>query len=242
MDNELGSIETEMKRGFLQLLVLIILEKDAYGYAMVRAFRDLGYEVEENTIYPLLRRLEKKGLIHGKWELSEERPRKFYAVTSARSGNARRTAAPYGRNRMRSSITLSRRINMHKNLENYLEEISHYLSGRSEERGNPVQNPQPHTGKSRAGSGAGDGSVAWKRSSLPTANRGWWPKNTLTACRSSPRPSSACSSATRHFFLPSTYFLSCSPLSSRKASSSFPSSLYPAWGSSKPSCTCPRPF
>ena len=83
MDNELGSIETEMKRGFLQLLVLIILEKDAYGYAMVRAFRDLGYEVEENTLYPLLRRLEKKGLIHGKWELSDERPRKFYAVTGS---------------------------------------------------------------------------------------------------------------------------------------------------------------
>jgi DNA-binding PadR family transcriptional regulator len=83
MDTELGSIETEMKRGFLQLLVLVLLEKDAYGYAMVRAFRDLGYEVEENTLYPLLRRLEKKGLIHGKWELSEERPRKFYAVTQA---------------------------------------------------------------------------------------------------------------------------------------------------------------
>ena len=81
MDNELGSIETEMKRGFLQLLVLVLLEKDAYGYAMVRAFRELGYEVEENTLYPLLRRLEKKGLVQGKWELSEERPRKVYAIT-----------------------------------------------------------------------------------------------------------------------------------------------------------------
>jgi DNA-binding PadR family transcriptional regulator len=88
MDNELGSIETEMKRGFLQLLVLVVLEKDAYGYAMVSAFRDLGYEVEENTLYPLLRRLEKRGLIQGKWELSEERPRKFYAVT--RSGREMR--------------------------------------------------------------------------------------------------------------------------------------------------------
>ena len=83
MDNELGSIETEMKRGFLQLLVLVLLEKEAYGYAMVRAFRDLGYEVEENTLYPLLRRLEKRGLVHGKWDLGEERPRKFYAVTPA---------------------------------------------------------------------------------------------------------------------------------------------------------------
>jgi len=83
MDNELGSIETEMKRGFLQLLVLAVLEKDAYGYAMVQTFRNMDYEIEENTLYPLLRRLEKRGLIKGKWELSEERPRKFYAVTGA---------------------------------------------------------------------------------------------------------------------------------------------------------------
>ena len=83
MDNELGSIETEMKRGFLQLLVLALLDQGTYGYAMVRAFRDLGYEVEENTLYPLLRRLEKRGLIQGKWDVSEERPRKFYTVTAA---------------------------------------------------------------------------------------------------------------------------------------------------------------
>lgn len=83
MDNELAGIETEMKRGFLQLLVLVVLEKEAYGYAMVRAFRDLGYEIEENTLYPLLRRLEKRGLIEGKWDVSEDRPRKFYAVTAA---------------------------------------------------------------------------------------------------------------------------------------------------------------
>ena len=83
MDNELGSIETEMKRGFLQLLALTMLEKDSYGYAMVRTCRDLGYDIEENTLYPLLRRLEKKGLILGKWEIGEERPRKFYAVTIA---------------------------------------------------------------------------------------------------------------------------------------------------------------
>jgi PadR family transcriptional regulator PadR len=81
MDNELGSIETEMKRGFLQLLVLSLLEKETYGYAMARACRDMDYEIEENTLYPLLRRLEKRGLIQGKWELSEERPRKFYTVT-----------------------------------------------------------------------------------------------------------------------------------------------------------------
>ena len=83
MDNDLSSVETEMKRGFLQFLALSLLEKDMYGYAMVRTCRDLGYEIEENTLYPLLRRLEKKGLIHGKWELNDDRPRKFYAITDA---------------------------------------------------------------------------------------------------------------------------------------------------------------
>lgn len=83
MDNDLGSVETEMKRGFLQLLVLALLEKEAYGYAMVRSCRELGYEIEENTLYPLLRRLEKRGLIRGTWELGEARPRKVYAVTEA---------------------------------------------------------------------------------------------------------------------------------------------------------------
>lgn len=89
MDNEFVGIETEMKRGFLQLLVLSLLEKDTYGYAMVRNCRDLGYEIEENTLYPLLRRLEKKGLIHGKWELGEDRPRKFYTITAAGRGMRR---------------------------------------------------------------------------------------------------------------------------------------------------------
>jgi len=81
MDPDIGSFETEMNRGFLQILVLALLEKDMYGYAMVRTVKDLGYEVEENTLYPLLRRLEKNGWVKGKWDVGEDRPRKFYGIT-----------------------------------------------------------------------------------------------------------------------------------------------------------------
>jgi DNA-binding PadR family transcriptional regulator len=88
MDPEIGSFETEMNRGFLQILVLTLLETDTYGYAMVRTIRDQGYEVEENTLYPLLRRLEKNGWIRSKWDVREERPRKFYSIT--REGRALR--------------------------------------------------------------------------------------------------------------------------------------------------------
>jgi PadR family transcriptional regulator PadR len=82
MDAEIGNFETEMNRGFLTILVLALLEKDMYGYSMVRTVRDLGYEVEENTLYPLLRRLEKNGWVRSKWDVSEDRPRKFYGITS----------------------------------------------------------------------------------------------------------------------------------------------------------------
>jgi PadR family transcriptional regulator PadR len=79
---EVGSLETEMNRGFLHILVLALLEKDMYGYAMAKHIESLGYRVEENTLYPLLRRLEKNGWIASKWALGEDRPRKFYAITA----------------------------------------------------------------------------------------------------------------------------------------------------------------
>jgi DNA-binding PadR family transcriptional regulator len=87
---EIGSLETEMNRGFLHILALALLEKDMYGYAMVKHIEGLGYRVEENTLYPLLRRLEKNGWIASKWDVSEDRPRKFYSITP--EGRALRAA------------------------------------------------------------------------------------------------------------------------------------------------------
>ncbi len=86
MEPEIANFETEMNRGFVQILVLALLENETYGYSMVRAIRDLGYEVEENTLYPMLRRLEKNGWVRSKWDVSEDRPRKFYAITDAGRG------------------------------------------------------------------------------------------------------------------------------------------------------------
>ena len=81
-DPDIGNMETEMNRGFLQILVLALLEKDMYGYSMVKHIEGLGYKVEENTVYPLLRRLEKNGWITSKWDLGDDRPRKFYTITA----------------------------------------------------------------------------------------------------------------------------------------------------------------
>ncbi len=82
-ENEFSSFETEMNRGFLQVLVLVSLETKMYGYGMIKLLGEMGYSVEENTLYPLLRRLEKNGWIKSEWDVGEDRPKKFYVITDA---------------------------------------------------------------------------------------------------------------------------------------------------------------
>ncbi len=89
--DEFKAFETELNRGFLQVLVLVALERKMYGYRMVKLLEELGYAVEENTLYPLLRRLEKNGWIASEWDVSEDRPKKYYAVTG--EGRAARERA-----------------------------------------------------------------------------------------------------------------------------------------------------
>jgi DNA-binding PadR family transcriptional regulator len=81
MEEEFGSFDTELKRGFIQIIVLVALEKRMYGYGMIRFFEEIGYAVDESTLYPLLRRLEKNGWIASEWDVSEDRPKKFYRIT-----------------------------------------------------------------------------------------------------------------------------------------------------------------
>lgn len=91
MGEESGYLDIEMNRGFLQLLVLVALEQRAYGYGIIKQLQEIGYSLDENTLYPLLRRLEKNGWIRSEWEIRSDRPRKFYAVND--SGKAMRSKA-----------------------------------------------------------------------------------------------------------------------------------------------------
>ena len=77
-DNKIG---VEMNRGFLQIMVLLVLETPMYGYMMLRFIEEIGYSVEENTLYPMLRRLEKKGWISSRWDVEHDRPKKYYEIT-----------------------------------------------------------------------------------------------------------------------------------------------------------------
>ena len=73
--------------GLLPLLVLhFVSESPAYGNQLIERIAELtagALAVNPNTMYPLLRNLEAKGLIAGEWEHPERRSRRFYTITEA---------------------------------------------------------------------------------------------------------------------------------------------------------------
>ncbi|SER79766.1 DNA-binding transcriptional regulator, PadR family [Gracilibacillus ureilyticus] len=81
MDKLFQSLLTELRRGSLTLAVLSQLWDQKYGYSLVQSLDQLGISIEQNTLYPLLRRLEKQGLVTSTWDTSENRPRKYYQLS-----------------------------------------------------------------------------------------------------------------------------------------------------------------
>jgi PadR family transcriptional regulator PadR len=72
----------ELRRGTVVLACLALLEVPQYGYALLQTLNDAGVPVDGNTLYPLMRRLEKQGLLTSEWNTDETRPRKFYRVSA----------------------------------------------------------------------------------------------------------------------------------------------------------------
>ena len=72
----------ELRRGTVVLACLVRLRTPDYGYALLESLNGLGVTVDANTLYPLLRRLEKQGLLTSEWNTDETRPRKFYRTSA----------------------------------------------------------------------------------------------------------------------------------------------------------------
>lgn len=77
----LGNLISELRRGTLILSVLSQLKEPRYGYALVQSLEEKGVIIDPNTLYPLLRRLEKQGLLCSEWNTGESKPRKYYRKT-----------------------------------------------------------------------------------------------------------------------------------------------------------------
>ncbi|MGM0924433.1 MAG: PadR family transcriptional regulator [Bacillota bacterium] len=81
MNELLNSLTTELRRGTLTLAVLSQLQTPQYGYSLVQLLEKNNITIDQSTLYPLLRRLEKQELLISEWELTETRPRKYYKLS-----------------------------------------------------------------------------------------------------------------------------------------------------------------
>jgi PadR family transcriptional regulator PadR len=72
----------ELRRGVIVLAVLGQLQEEQYGYSILKLLAEKGLEVDQGTLYPLLRRLEGQGLLESSWKLEEARPRRYYVVSA----------------------------------------------------------------------------------------------------------------------------------------------------------------
>jgi len=78
----LSGLVLELRRGTLVLSVLSQMKEPKYGYALVQSLEEKGVSIDPNTLYPLLRRLEKQGLLRSEWETGGPKPRKYYRRTA----------------------------------------------------------------------------------------------------------------------------------------------------------------
>ncbi len=81
MSTLLSSLTTELRRGTLTLAVLSQLRTPRYGYSLVQLLEESGINIDQSTVYPLLRRLEKQELVTSSWDTAESRPRKYYVLS-----------------------------------------------------------------------------------------------------------------------------------------------------------------
>jgi len=73
----------ELRRGVIVLAVLSQLHEEQYGYSLMKMLSEQGLEIDQGTLYPLLRRLESQGLLSSDWNTEGSRPRRYYVISLA---------------------------------------------------------------------------------------------------------------------------------------------------------------
>jgi DNA-binding PadR family transcriptional regulator len=78
----IDNMALELRRGVIVLAVLSQLQEEQYGYSILKLLAEKGLEVDQGTLYPLLRRLEAQGLLESLWRVEEARPRRYYVIST----------------------------------------------------------------------------------------------------------------------------------------------------------------
>src|SRR5215468_951383 len=77
------NLRLELRRGCLVLAVLAALRTEQYGYTLRKSLASDGLAIDENTLYPLLRRLESQGLLVSEWREEDKRNKRFYKLSAS---------------------------------------------------------------------------------------------------------------------------------------------------------------
>ena len=76
---------TQLRKGILELAIMgSLYSEQHYGYSLVRVLMgDGSLSLREGTVYPILTRLDKEGLVRSEWVESDQGPpRKYYSLTA----------------------------------------------------------------------------------------------------------------------------------------------------------------
>jgi len=76
-------LKQEMRRGVIVLAAMSQLKQEQYGYSLIKSLKEKGFDVGQDTLYPLLRRLEQKELLDSEWRVDDSRPRRYYTLNEA---------------------------------------------------------------------------------------------------------------------------------------------------------------
>jgi PadR family transcriptional regulator PadR len=75
------NLRLELRRGCLVVAVLAALREEQYGYTLRKALAEHGMDIDEGTLYPLLRRLESQSLLSSEWREQDKRNKRFYRLS-----------------------------------------------------------------------------------------------------------------------------------------------------------------
>lgn len=81
-ESRFDKMRGELRRGVLVLAVLASLKQPHYGYSLRKQLADSGIEIDEGTLYPLVRRLAEQGLLESTWQQAEGRERRYYQLSA----------------------------------------------------------------------------------------------------------------------------------------------------------------
>ncbi len=80
-DESFENVILELRRGVIVMAVLSQLREEQYGYSLINSLKQAGLEIDQGTLYPLLRRLEGQGLLQSNWRVEADRPRRYYVIS-----------------------------------------------------------------------------------------------------------------------------------------------------------------